>query len=47
MEKNVPEPTQDAPKQKTPKGFEIPLPKRSEVMDAFEKIAKAKKPEKG
>ena len=32
------------PKQKTLKGYEIPIPKRSEIMDAFRKIAKAKKP---
>jgi hypothetical protein len=37
-----PVPTQPAT-QKTPKGFEIPLPKRSEVMDAFKKIARPKK----
>jgi hypothetical protein len=28
------------PKQKTPKGLEIPVPKRREVMDALRKIAK-------
>ena len=33
----------EAPKQKTLKGTEIPLPKRSEIMDAFKKIAKPKK----
>lgn len=33
------------PTQKTLKGYEIPLPKRSEIMDAFKKIAKSK-PEK-
>jgi hypothetical protein len=33
------------PKQKTPKGLEIPVPKRKEVMDAFRKIIRpAKKP---
>lgn len=38
------EPVQDQPAtQKTPKGFAIPLPKRSEIMDAFRKIAKPKK----
>ncbi|MCZ7587693.1 MAG: hypothetical protein M5U27_02280 [Gaiella sp.] len=36
----------DAPKQKTLKGTEIPLPKRREIMDAFRKIAKPK-PAKG
>jgi hypothetical protein len=34
---------QPAPTQKTLKGLEIPLPKRSEIMKAFEKIAKPKK----
>jgi len=27
------------PKQKTPRGLEIPVPKRKDVMDAFRKIA--------
>jgi hypothetical protein len=31
------------PKQKTPKGLEIPVPKRSTVLNAFKKIAKPKK----
>lgn len=39
-------PDQPAPTQKTLKGHEIPLPKRSEIMAAFRKIAKAK-PGKG
>lgn len=35
----------DEPKQKTPKGLEIPLPKRGDLMDAFKKIIQpAKKP---
>jgi hypothetical protein len=34
------------PKQKTPKGLEIPMPKRREVMDALRKAAPpAKKPQ--
>lgn len=33
-----------APTQKTPKGYEIPVPKRAEIMAAFRKIAKAKPP---
>jgi hypothetical protein len=33
----------NAPKQTTPKGLEIPLPKRSEVMDFFRKVTKPKK----
>jgi hypothetical protein len=32
------------PKQTTPKGSEIPLPKRAEVMDFFRKVTKPKKP---
>jgi hypothetical protein len=32
------------PKQTTPKGLEIPVPKRSEVMDAFRKIIRPAKP---
>lgn len=40
-----PQPAQDAPpKQKTLKGLEIPLPTRGEIMDAFKKISKGKKP---
>jgi hypothetical protein len=34
------------PKQKTPKGLEIPLPKRSKIMDALDKVARPK-PKKG
>jgi hypothetical protein len=30
------------PTQKTPKGLEIPVPKRKDVMDALTKIAKPK-----
>ena len=37
------EPASDEPKQNTLKGYEIPLPKPSEIMDAFKKIAKPKK----
>ncbi len=44
MSKEAQVPSEDAPKQKTPKGHEIPLPKRSEVMAAFKKIVKGKKP---
>jgi hypothetical protein len=36
---------QQEPKQKTPKGLEIPVPKRKDVMDAFRKIIRpVKKP---
>ena len=31
------------PKQKTPKGLEIPIPNREDVDDALEKLAKSKK----
>ncbi len=31
------------PKQTTPKGLEIPVPKRKELMDAFRKIVRAPK----
>jgi hypothetical protein len=35
----------EKPKQKTPKGLEIPVPKRKEVMDALRKLVQpAKKP---
>lgn len=33
-------------KQKTLKGTEIPVPKRSEIMDAFKKIVRPIKPAK-
>jgi len=33
------------PKQTTPKGAEIPVPKRDDVMAAFEKVAKAPDPD--
>jgi len=33
------------PKQKTPKGLEIPVPKRKDLLDAFKKIVQpVKKP---
>ena len=32
--------TRSEPKQKTPKGLEIPVPKREDVMDALGKVAK-------
>jgi hypothetical protein len=32
------------PKQTTPKGLQIPVRSRGEIMDAFKKIAKPKKP---
>ena len=41
------EPASDEPTQTTPTGLEIPVPKRSEVMDALKKAVqppKAKKP---
>lgn len=41
-EKQVP--AENEPKQKTLKGYEIPLPKRGDVMAAFKKIVRGKKP---
>jgi hypothetical protein len=37
------EPTQGEPTQRTPKGLEIPVPKRRDLMDAFRKIVHAPK----
>ena len=37
------QPVYDGPTQKTPKGHVIPLPKRSEVMDALKKLARPAK----
>jgi hypothetical protein len=34
---------QPAPTQKTPKGYEIPVPTRDQVMGFFKKVAKPKK----
>lgn len=31
------------PKQTTPKGYEIPVPSKAEVMGFFKKVARAKK----
>jgi hypothetical protein len=36
-------PDADEPKQTTPKGLEIPVRKRSEIMDAFRKIVRPDK----
>lgn len=33
----------DEPKQTTPKGLEIPVPKRKDVMDALRKLVQPKK----
>lgn len=33
----------DEPQQKTPRGYEIPVPKREQVMDALRKVAKPKR----
>jgi hypothetical protein len=46
MDKEAQVPPSGKRKQKTLAGKEIPLPKRGEIMEAFEKIAKPK-PEKG
>jgi hypothetical protein len=37
-------PQESEPTQRTPKGLEIPVPKRKDLMDAFRKIVGAKKP---
>jgi hypothetical protein len=37
------QPDQPAATQQTPKGYEIPVPTRKSVFDAFKKIAKPKK----
>jgi hypothetical protein len=39
-------PDPDEPKQTTPKGLEIPVRKRSEIMDAFRKIIRPDKPKR-
>ncbi len=44
MEDKVQQPASDEPKQVTPKGYEIPVPKRRDLMDAFRKIIQPKKP---
>jgi hypothetical protein len=39
------EPAQDEPTQTTPKGLEIPVPKRRDLVDAFKKLVRpVKKP---
>jgi len=38
------QPASEEPKQTTPKGLEIPVPKRRDLMDAFRKIIHPKKP---
>jgi len=35
------QPAKDQPTQTTPKGLEIPVPKRRDLMDAFRKIVHA------
>ncbi len=34
---------QDEPKQKTPKGYEIPVPKRDEFFGSLKKVSKPEK----
>jgi hypothetical protein len=38
--------SEDRPTQKTPKGHEIPVPSREEVLRDLEKVAKPKRPDK-
>jgi len=40
MSDKAQEPEKAEPKQKTLRGYEIPLPSRSEIMDALKKVAK-------
>jgi len=47
MEDKVQQPTELEDKQKTLKGTEIPVPKRSEIMDAFRRIIRPAKDGKG
>jgi hypothetical protein len=42
MEKPV-QPEQPAPTQKTPKGYEIPVPTKDQVFGFFKKVARPKK----
>ena len=43
MEKRVQQPAEDQPKQRTEKGYEIPVPTREQVFGVFKKVAKPKK----
>jgi hypothetical protein len=43
MEKPVQQPAADEPKQETPTGHTIPVPKRNQVMAFFKKVAKPAK----
>lgn len=44
MGDKVQQPAPDEPKQTTDKGLEIPVPKRSDVMDAFKRVLRPTKP---
>ena len=44
MSKEKQVPVDGEPKQRTPQGSEIPVPKRQDVMDFFRKVVKPKKP---
>jgi len=43
MEKPVQPPEQPASTQKTPKGYEMPVPTRDQVFGFFKKVARPKK----
>lgn len=43
MGDKVQQPASDEPKQTTDKGYEIPVPKKDEVMRFFKKVARAPK----
>lgn len=42
MSQDTQEPAGGKPTQRTEKGLEIPVPKRSDVMDAFKKVLRPK-----
>ena len=44
MSREAQVPATGEPKQKTPKGYEIPVPKRQDVMAFFRKVVRPKKP---
>jgi hypothetical protein len=44
MEKDVKQPaSEQEPKQTTPKGYEIPVPTKEQIMGFFKKVARAPK----
>jgi hypothetical protein len=43
MEDKVQRPASNEPKQVTPKGYEIPVPSRDQVLSFFKKVTRPKK----